>query len=218
MRRLLFSQITREDLTQLVKVENLGIRDEPWGELSQGELTDSEQRIVDWVTEGLKRFQPSVVNEATIWGRAIFPLLTLAEATGVEVQADVALSALIGDVELSGSADGAFGTPCDGEIIAPFLIVVEAKRGVEGHSPVAQLHAEMLAAAHLNARETGKNEQRIHGAYTVGSNWTFVCADVGGIDTPRPSFRVVSSQEYSEKADSAVIVKILKSIVAQRSR
>src|SRR5580700_3036376 len=144
MRRLPFSEITHDELVGLVRLDNRGIHREPWNELARGELTEAEQRIVDYVTAGLERFRPSVVNEATVWARAIFPLLTLAEDEGVEVQSDVPLNARLGDVELTGSADGAFGAPSDGDLIAPFLIVVEAKRGVEARSPVTQLYAEML--------------------------------------------------------------------------
>jgi hypothetical protein len=214
MRRLLFAQITHEELAGLVKLDNRDVRVEPWNELARGELTETEQRIIDYVTAGLDRLRPSVVNEATVWGHAIFPLLTLAEVEGVQVQADVPLSGRIGDVELAGSADGAFGVPSDGDLTAPFLIVVEAKRGVEGRSPVTQLYAEMLAAACLNAQASGRSAQRIHGVYTIADKWTFVRADVEGLDTERPSFAVVSSPEMSEQSGAARIVKILKSIVA----
>jgi len=155
-----------------------------------------------------------VVNEATVWARAIFPLPTLAEDEGVEVQSDVPLTVRLGEVELAGCADGAFGAPSDTDIIAPFLIVVEAKRGIEARSPVTQLYAEMLAAACLNARENGQSRQRIHGAYTMGATWTFVRADIEGLDAERPSFSVVSSPELGEKFEAGMIVKILKSIVA----
>jgi hypothetical protein len=216
MRRLAFSDVKHDDLANLVKLDNRGIHREPWNELARGELVEAEQLIIDYVTAGLERFRPSLVNEATVWARAIFPLLTLAETEGVEAQADVPLTARIGEVELTGNADGALGAPSDGDLSAPFLIVVEAKRGVEGHNPVTQLYAEMLAAAYLNAHENGQNRQQIHGAYTIGASWTFVRADVEGLDTERPSFSVVSSPEFSEKFEAVTIAKILKSIVALR--
>lgn len=216
MRRLPFSDVKHSDLTSIVRLDNRGIQRAPWDELARGELDPAEQRILNYVAAGLERFRPSVVNEATVWARAIFPLLTLAETEGVEAQADVPLSARIGDVELCGNADGALGAPSDGNLGAPFLVVVEAKRGVEGKNPVTQLYAEMLAAASLNASEDGLSTQRIHGAYTIGATWTFVRADVEGLDTDKPSFSVVSSPELSEKFEAAIIAKILKSIVALR--
>lgn len=216
MRRLPFPEISHADLSSLVRLDNRGIHRAPWDELARGELAPAEQRIVDYVTEGLERFRPSVVNEATVWARAIFPLLTLAETEGVEAQADVPLTARLGDVELTGNANGALGAPSDGDLGAPFLVVVEAKRGVEGKNPVTQLYAEMLAAACLNAAEDGQTGQRIHGALAIGATWTFVRADVEGLDTERPAFTVVTSPELSEKFEAVTIAKILKSIVALR--
>jgi hypothetical protein len=45
------------------------------------------------VTAGLRRIQPSLVNEATLWSRAIFPLLFLAETERIVAQAEVPLTA-----------------------------------------------------------------------------------------------------------------------------
>lgn len=216
MRRLLFPQISRDEFKALVKLHDHGVRDEPWLDLARGELSESEQRAVHRIVDGFRRFSPTLVNEATVWGRAIFPLLLLAETEGVIAQADVPLLARLSDVELAGNADGAFGTPVAGELAAPFLIIVEAKRGVEGINPVTQLYAELLAAACLNARETGRYTQRVYGCYTVAATWAFVRADVSGLDSEMPSFSVVTSPEISEKPEAATIVKILKSIVAER--
>jgi hypothetical protein len=215
MRKLLFTQLSWEDIAGLVTLHEHGIHREPWEELAQGELSDTELRIIDRVTAGLRRIQPSLVNEATVWSRAIFPLLFLAETERIVAQAEVPLSARLGDVELTGTADGAFGTPISGELRAPFLIVVEAKRGVEGYNPVAQLYGELLAAACLNAKQTGRAEQQLHGSYTVGESWTFIRADLAALDTAHPSMSVVSSWEINEKLEAATIVKILKSIVAR---
>ncbi len=219
MRRFQFVELSYDDLTSLVTLDDEGIRRQPWDDLAGGELTEAEQRLVDYVVLGLQRFKPSLVNEATVWGRAIFPLLCLAEVEGVEAQADVPLTARLGEVELVGSADGAFGTPfVNGGLRAPFLIVVEAKKGVEGSSPVMQLYGEILAAAWLNLQESGRPAQRLYGCYTVADTWTFVRAEVEGLDTDRPRITVVSSREMSEKAEAATIVKTLKSIVAEHRR
>jgi hypothetical protein len=215
MRKLLFSQLTWDDIASLVKLSEQRIQREPWEELARGELSDIEQRIIEHVTAGLRRIQPSLANEATVWSRAIFPLLYLAETERIVAQSEVPLTARLDDVELTGTADGAFGTSIRGELRAPFLIVVEAKRGVEAYNPVAQLYGEILAAACLNAEETGRAQQQIYGAYTVGDNWTFVRADAAGLDGPRPSMSVVSSWEINERIEAATIVKILKSIVAR---
>lgn len=144
-----------------------------------------------------------------------FPAPLAGRDEDVVAQADVPLTARIGDVELAGSADGAFGTPVSGDLVAPFLIVVKAKRGVEGGWPVTQLYGEMLAAACLNAKESNRPAQRMWGLYTVADDWCFVRADVMGLDTERPTLSVVSSRELDEKNEAATIVKILKSIVAR---
>lgn len=215
MRRILFTQLTQDDLASIIKLEDQRIRAEPWDDLARGELSETEQRIIDHAIAGLGRITPSLVNEATVWARAIYPLLSLAETRDLVAQCDVPLTGHIGDIELSGNADGAFGTPVSGALVAPFLIVVEAKRGVESTNPVTQLQGEMLAAACLNARATGKPTQRIYGCFTVADAWTFVRAEVTGLDTERPSMVVVSSRELTEKYEAATIVKILKSIVVQ---
>jgi hypothetical protein len=218
MRRILFTQLTREDLEALVKLTEQGIHRQPWEELAKGELSETEHRIIDHVTAGLRRFSPSLVNEATVWGKAIFPLLTLAEVEGLVAQAEVPLVARIGDVELAGNADGAFGTPISGELRAPFLIVVEAKRGIEGNNPVTQLYGEILAAAWLSAKATGRHTQRLYGCYTVADTWTFVRTDIDALDTDQPTFVAVASWEIDERLEAATIVKILKSIVAEHVR
>lgn len=164
MRRILFSELTRDDLASIVKLRDAGIARSPWEELGRGELTGTEKQIIEHVTAGLRRIQPSLVNEATLWSRAIFPLLYLAETERSVAQSEVPLTARIADVELSGTADGAFGTPLSGELRAPFLIVVEAKRGMEVQDPVAQLYGEILAAGCLNHQENGQPGQRIYGA------------------------------------------------------
>jgi hypothetical protein len=215
MRRLPFTELSFEDLTGLVDLKDHGTRRQPWEDLARGDLTEAEQRQIDYVVAGLRRFKPSLVNEATVWGRAIFPLLLLAEAEGVEAQADVPLVARVGEVELAGSADGAIGTPVAEKLRAPFLIVVEAKRGIEGQSPVLQLYGEMLAGACLNAHENGQPTQRMYGCYTVADDWTFVRAEGEGLDTARPRLSIVSSWEIDEKAEAVTIVKILKSIVKE---
>jgi hypothetical protein len=218
MRRLLFNQLTRDDLTNLVKLDDRRIRDEPWKELARGELTASEQQAIDRVLEGFQRAPALLVNEATVWSRAIFPLLAIAETEDAVAMADVPLLGRFGDVELAGSADGAFGTRVDGGLRAPFLIIVETKRGVEGSDPINQLRGELLAAAYLNAKDNGRSAQRVYGCYTVAAVWTFVRADIEGLDTERPSLSIATSLEFTESHEAATIVKILKSIIALHSR
>jgi len=215
MRRLSFAQVTLDDLQGLAKLEDRGLSEKPWDDLARAELSPEEESVIARVSADLRRYQPSLVNERTVFARSIYPLLILAERSGVQALADVSISAQIGDVELTGVADGALGRAIAGELHAPFLVLVEAKRGVEGASPVAQLHAEMLAAAVANARETGQSSQKLYGCYTIADNWTFVRMTAEALDTPHPSLSLVTSPELSEKVEAATISRILKSIVAE---
>jgi hypothetical protein len=218
MRRILFPQLTIPELRSLASFTERGLHPQPWEDLAKGDLSEEERRQVAYVSQGLRRFQPSLVNEATVFGRAILPLLLLAEAEGVQAMADVSLEARFGEVELAGSADAALGRAVAGELVAPFLVLVEAKRGVEGSHPVPQLYGEMLAAACLNAQESGRPSQTIYGCYTVADSWTFVQMLAESLDTPHPGIRVTSSPEISEKTEAVVIATILKSIVAEHRR
>lgn len=218
MQRLDCARITLDGLAAVATLRDHGLRREPWETLARAELTPDEQQTVDRLAADLRRYQPSLVNEATVFARSVYPLLVLAEAEGVQALACVSLSARVGDFELVGTADGALGRPVAGELRAPFLVVVEAMRGVEGVSPVAQLYAELLAAARLNANERGGAEQKLFGAYTVADSWTFVEVVVRGLDDAAPTLDVNTSPEFSEKVEAATIARILKSIVALRRR
>lgn len=218
MQRINFAQITLDTLYTIVAVRDHGLRASPWDQLCLAELTPEELSATERLSADLRRYQPSLVNEATVFARSIYPLLVLAEAEGVQALAGVSLSAQVGDFELAGVADGALGRPVAGELRAPFLVVVEAKRGVEGITPVAQLYAELLVAARLNAAETQQHTQHLFGCYTIADNWTFIEVTVDGLDGPRPNFSVTTSPEYNEKAEAATIARILKSIVAARRR
>lgn len=218
MRRLLFAQITLEDLRGLAEINDVGLRSKPWDALARAELTAAEESVVAHISADLRRYQPSLVNETTVFARSIYPLLVLAETEGVQALADVGIRAQIGDVELAGTADGAMGRAVAGELRAPFLLLVEAKRGIEGASPVAQLYAEMFAAVLSNARELGLTASALYGCYTIADNWTFVQLTAEGLDSPRPSLTIVTSSELNEKVEAGTIARILKSIVAEHQR
>ena len=126
--------------------------------------------------------------------------------------------------EVDGIANGVMGYSVAGWLEMPYLVVVETKRGVENHNPIFQLYAQLLAAARLNwegdSLQDSKAERapmrEIFGCYTIADSWTFVKAEVSEIESDRPTLKVESSQEYSEKSDAETILKVLKSIVAKR--
>lgn len=80
------------------------------------------------------------MNEATIWARGIYPLLLLAEQGNIEAWAGVAMRATYPQFEIEGIADGVLGKCVSGFIETPYLIVVEAKRGLEAPNRVYQLY------------------------------------------------------------------------------
>jgi hypothetical protein len=105
------------------------------------------------------------------------------------------------------------GNALAGTIDAPYLIVVEAKRGLEAQNPQYQLYGTMLAAAWQNQQRAPRPHQEIYGCYTIGDNWTFVHGIVAGFETDMPSLTVQYSREYAERLEAATILHILKYIV-----
>jgi hypothetical protein len=103
----------------------------------------------------------------------------------------------------------------DQEVTPPYLLIVEAKRGVEGHDPVAQLAGGPLCAAWQNHRLRPQSDQRIYGAYTVADVWTMVQAEISGLDGERPRMTLGFSREYMEKTEAPTILRLLKSMVAR---
>lgn len=126
------------------------------------------------------------------------------------------LSAMYSQFEVDGIADGVMGYSVAGRLEMPYLVVVETKRGVENQNPIFQLYAQLLAAARLNWEGDHVPVQEVFGCYTIADSWTFVRAEVSEIESDRPTLKVESSQEYSQKSDAETILKVLKSIVAKR--
>lgn len=100
-------------------------------------------------------------------------------------------------------------------VVAPFLVVVEAKCGIEGSDSIPQLYGEMLAAARLNWQLNQQEPQVIFGCYTIADTWTFVKGEVAQVDTDRPILSIEYSHEYTQKYDIVTILKLIKSIVQQ---
>jgi hypothetical protein len=181
-------------------------------------LTEYERRRVLEVSAYLLDRDTTLMNEATVWGKAIFPLLTLAEDGNVEIWAEVMLRAQYARFTLEGVVDGVLGRSVIGRVEAPYLVVVEAKKGVEAQSPVYRLYGQLLAAAHLNWEMDGKEVQEVFGCYTIGDVWKFVRAEVSEITSDRPMLRTEYSREYVEKLEAEMILKLLKGIVQRHSK
>ena len=215
MQTYLLSQLTEETLNTLVELHEADGDLEAWGKM-QISLTQEEQILLEYFKSDRHRYHLPIMNEATIWGRAIYPLLRLAEQGQVQAWASVPLKATYLAFELEGEADGALAPSVGGRIEPPYLIVHEAKRGVNAPNPQFQLYGEMLAAAWLNWKTDANPEQQIFGCYTITDDWTFVRGVVQEIETEKPTIHIEFSPRYNGVFEAERIVQILKSIVAKR--
>ncbi len=146
-------------------------------------------------------------------------MLTLAERDNIRAYSEVALSAMLSHGELRGGVDGALAKMgIEGSPVPPYVLIVEAKRGVEGHEPVTQLLSGLLCAAWTNHRQKPRSEHHLCGVFTVSDVWTFVDATITDMDGDRPLIRIASSREYTEKTEAATIVLLLKAMVAELLR
>ena len=209
------SQLTEETLNALVTLYEKDGSVETW-EKMQVSLTAEESGILDYFKSDAHRDHLPIMNEATIWSRAIYPLLLLAEQGPIQAWASVPLTAAYHTFELEGEADGALAPSVGGRIQPPYLVVHEAKRGVNASNPQFQLYGEMLAAAWLNWKKDANPEQQIFGCYTITDDWTFVRGSVSEIDGERPVLHVEFSPRYSGVLEAERIVQLLKFIVAKR--
>lgn len=208
------SQLTEETLNTLVTLHEEESALETWEE-TQAALTSEEQMLLNYFTASLYRRNLVPMNEATLWSRAIYPLLRLAEHGRIQAWAGVPLKATYPKFELEGEADGALAPSVGGKIQTPYLIVHEAKRGVNAPDPQYQLYGEMLAAAWLNCKNTTALEQEIFGCYTVVDNWAFLRGVVGDIESEKPTLNIEFGPVYNGVLEAERIVQILKSIVVK---
>ncbi|MCY3552788.1 MAG: hypothetical protein OXH39_20205 [Candidatus Poribacteria bacterium] len=219
------SQLSEETLRTLVTLRiQVGVSDK-WENMQKYGLTPAEDTQIDYLKSILRERDLVVMNEATLWARAIYPLLVLAEQTYVQAWAGIPLKAIYPSFQLEGEADGALAPAAAGKPQQPYLIVHEAKRGIHSSDPQIQLYGEMLAAAWLNwtsgtnsqpTKTASIDSQEIFGCYTVSESWTFVHGTVDGIKTEKPTFTVEFSQVYNGIFEAECIVQILKAIVAKQ--
>ena len=219
------SQLSEETLRALVTLRiQVGVSEE-WRNMEKKGLTPAEGAQIDYLKSILRERDLVVMNEATLWARAIYPLLVLAEETYVQAWAGIPLKANYPAFQLEGEADGALAPAAAGKPQQPYLIVHEAKRGVHSSDPQIQLYGEMLAAAWLNWKSRANSHlvktdsidsQEIFGCYTVSESWTFVHGTVDGIETEKPTFTVEFSRVYNGIFEAECIVQILKAIVTKQ--
>lgn len=208
------SQLTEETINTLVELHEQDSPVEVW-EKMQMSLTQEEQILLEYFKSDTQQRHLTRLNEATLWARTIYPLLRLAENDRIVAWAGVPLKATYPAFELEGEADGVLAPAVAGKIRNPYLVVHEAKRGINAPDPLCQLYGEMLAAAWLNSKTDANPEQQIFGCYTITDDWTFVHGSVSEIESERPVFHVEFSPRYNGVLEAERIVQILKSIVAK---
>jgi hypothetical protein len=213
MQRYTYSELTAAVLRSLVELRDHGVVASRWAALT-APITERERARIEAIREVLVDRPLTLLNEATIWSRAIYPMLMLAENDRVQAFAQVPLDARFARFELSGLIDGAIASSLSGGAESPFLVVVEAKRGLEATNPQWQLYGELLAAMMANgATVRGDGSAVMHGCYTVSDTWTFVRGEGSSLDGDRPTLTIESSREYSERGEAEQIAGLLKGIV-----
>lgn len=215
MEKLILSTLSSAILKRWVGLEEHGIAEYDWLKVATISLNEAEQQELQRLQLRLWNHRTLLMNEATIWARGIYPLLLLAEQSDIEAWAGVAMSAKYPQFEIEGIVDGVLGKCVSGFIESPYLVVVEAKRGLEAQNPLYQLYGQLLAAAHLNWENDQAEPQEIFGCYTIADNWSFIRAEVNGMLADRPTMRLETSRQYAEQYEAETIVKILKGIVSK---
>ena len=209
------SQLTEETLKKVVTLSEEDGAAEAW-EKMQIALTSDERVLLDYFKSDAQQRHLTILNEATLWSRAIYPLLRLAEHGHIRAWSGVPLKATYPTFELEGEADGALAPSVAGRIEPPYLIVHEAKRGINAPNPQFQLYGEILAAAWLNWQTDTNPAQKLFGCYTVTDRWNFIRAVVSEIESEKPTLHVEFAPVYNCFSDAERIVQLLKFIVAEQ--
>ena len=212
MQRYKFSELTDNIVLSLVVIERESGRD--W-QPAVADLNDIEKIQLDIIKNRLEREKVSRLNEATVWGKAVYPLLLIIENESIKSWAEVALSAAFDSFVLEGVADGLISEDSGGNPKTPYLVVVEGKKGIDAKDPQPQLYGVMLAAAKLNWNQNKQEPQTIYGCYTIADTWSFLRGEISHIEAQKPTFKVEASREYVERYEAEVILGILKAIVAK---
>lgn len=217
MEKLTLSSLSKASLKRFISLTEQEANPDEWLKVDEVELNDLEQQQLQYLKSQLLVEHMHLMNEATLWSRAIYPLLSLAEQGNIRAWAGVPLYARYAHFEIEGVADGVLGKAVMGMMESPYIVVVETKRGIDNQNPLFQLYGQLLAAAHLNWENENQEHspQEIFGCYTIADSWTFVRAEIDEIDSDKPNMRVAASREYPEQYEAETILKILKKMVAK---
>ncbi len=220
MPTLPLTQFTLDQLARVARLEAGPSHGALWDAFEEGPLDDDDLRHIAWIVGHLRGFRTAAVNESTLWARAIYPLLMLAERDDVRAWSQVGVRAQVagvdGGLEIAGVIDGVLARehPIGAEPSHPFLLVLEAKRGVDASDPRPQLLGAMFASLIARGGVTAGAEQ--FGAYVVGDSWTFGRAELIAIeDAPGRSLVIDWSRELAERTEAGSILRIARAVVAR---
>jgi hypothetical protein len=227
MTKFALASVTLDDLARLAVLESRGATESPWNGVV--EPPDEGARVqLQYLTEKLAKARPILLNEITLWARAIYPLLELAETGTVRAWGGVPLSARdpFSDAELAGVVDGVLA-PEEGVLAGtpgqPFLLVIETKRGVDATDPRPQLLAAILAVLWTrlgHARVGAAGPVEMFGCFTVSDTWTFVHAEATVRpegSQPRLGVLLSWSREYTERVEAEAILGVLRWITRRQA-
>jgi hypothetical protein len=149
--------------------------------LGSATLDDLAHVQLQYLTAKLARARPTTLNEATLWSRAVYPLL-------------------------EGVLAGVPGQP--------FLLVMEAKRGMGATDPRPALLAALLAVVWTKlGQPPQEGPVEVFGCFTVADLWTFVRAEAEvrpqGL-APRLALTLSWSREYAERTEADAILQALR--------
>lgn len=220
MAKLSLGSVTLDDLARLMALETRGVTAEPWDSAASSPIDDEARTQLRYLSSKLAHAQPTTLNEATLWARALYPLLELAEAGPIRAWSEVPIAAKDprSDAEIVGVVDGVLAPEglLAGVPGQPFLLVMEAKRGVAATDPRPALLAGLLAVLWTNGAAETDGRGEVFGCYTAGDLWTFVRAAAslrpeGHI--PRLGVVLSWSREYAERAEAGAILGVLRAII-----
>lgn len=214
MKSLNLADATAADIRGIVAVREKSIAAYPWTQVDQIILNEEEQLQAGYITGRLRCADTLLMNSATLWARAIYPLLALAEQEPVQAWSQIPLRVRYPHVELQGVAAGVLGTGIVSMTETTYhLIVSQTDHRLAGQDPRPHLLGQLLAAARVNWELDQNPVQTLFGCYTVIDTWKFLRVMVQDVNSNAPTMVLEPSREYVQKLEAEAILKILKRIV-----
>jgi len=91
--RYLFSELTLKDIRHIVRLKEQRVTIDSWFKEDQILLSEPEKQRIEYIKGCLLPYETTLMNEATIWGRAIYPMLLMSEKNDLQAHAEVFLEA-----------------------------------------------------------------------------------------------------------------------------